>query len=252
MIVVIDIGNTSAVLSGIEKDTVLFSESVPTCRSWDAAAYTEALAPILTGVDCAGAILSSVVPEITDAMCTAAEHYTGKRPMVVGPDTRTGLTVDLPEPQKVGRDRLVDAAWAAARYPLPAVTADLGTATTLNVILPGGVFAGGMICAGIATGLHALAEKTSQLPRLELQPPEHLIGRNTRECMLSGAAAGTAAMVDGLAAAVEAELGCPVTLLVTGGGARYAEPFMRHAHVYDPDMTRKGLALLYELNRPEN
>jgi len=248
MIVVIDIGNTSAVLSGIYEDRVLFSESVPTCRSWGRDEYTEALAPILQGVACRGAILSSVVPEITEVMADAAGHYLGRRPMIVGPSTRTGLIIDLPEPDKVGRDRLADAAWAAARAPLPAMTADLGTATTFNVILPGGVFAGGMICAGMGTGLNALADYTSQLPRLRPEHPEELIGRSTRQCMLSGAAAGTAAMIDGLTAMVEAQLGCPVTLLVTGGTARYAVPFLRHEHIYDPDMTRKALALLYELN----
>lgn len=248
MIVVIDIGNTSAVLSGIREDRVLFSESVPTCRSWGPEEYTRELAPILQGKTCRGAILSSVVPEITEAMAQAAEHHLGIRPIVMDGNTKTGLTIELPEPGKIGRDRLADAAWAAARYPLPAVTADLGTATTLNVILPGGVFAGGMICAGLSTGLRALADYTSQLPRLEPEIPEQLIGRNTRECMLSGAAAGTAAMVDGLAAAVEAQLGCPVTLLVTGGAARFAEPFLRHEHIYDPDMTRKALALLWEQN----
>ena len=147
-------------------------------------------------------------------------------------------------------DRLVDAAWAAAHYPLPAVTADLGTATTLNVILPGGVFAGGIICAGIQTCLNALSQRTAQLPQLRVQRPEQLVGRNTRECMMSGAVRGTAAMVDGLVSEIEAELGQPVTLLLTGGGGKYVTEFLRHPHVFDPDLTRKGLAYLYRRNHP--
>ena len=49
-------------------------------------------------------------------------------------------------------------------------------------------------------------------------------------------------------ASIEEELGTPVTLLLTGGGGKYVTNFLRHNHTFDPDMTRKGLALLYRLN----
>lgn len=250
MIIVIDIGNSTVVLSGIEGDTIVFSGEVETNRGWDEVDYAYRLRPIVSGVTCRGVIISSVVPPITEAVRAAARTLLGVEPMVVDGQTETGLVVTLPEKEKIGRDRLVDAAWAAAHYPLPAVTADLGTATTLNVILPGGVFAGGIICAGIQTCLNALSQRTAQLPQLRLQRPEHLVGRNTQECMMSGAVRGTAAMVDGLVSEIEAELGQPVTLLLTGGGGKYVAEFLRHPHVFDPDLTRKGLAYLYRRNHP--
>lgn len=250
MIIVIDIGNSNVDLSGIRTGVVEFTGEIATRREWGTAEYTAALAPLLEGVACRGAIVSSVVPQVTRAVRDAAGALLGVAPLVVTEQTKTGLTLDLPEKERVGRDRLVDAAWAAARYPLPAVTADLGTATTLNVILPGGVFAGGIICAGIQTCLNALAQRTAQLPLLRVAHPQVLIGRNTEQCMLSGAVRGAAAMVDGLVAAIEAELGTPVTLLLTGGGGKYVTAHLTHPHTFDPDLTRKGLALLYEMNRP--
>lgn len=248
MVIVIDIGNSTAVIAGIEEDQVVFTGEVETNRSWGAAEYTRLLRPILEGRQCQGAILSSVVPQITQAMLQAAGNILGVEPMLVGPETKTGLTLDVPEPDKVGRDRLVDAAWAAEHFPLPAVTADLGTATTLNLVLPGKIFAGGIICAGLQTCLNALHQRAAQLPQLELEIPQRIVGRNTAECMLSGAVAGTAAMIDGLVASIEEELGTPVTLLLTGGGGKYVTGLLRHSHTFDPDMTRKGLALLYRLN----
>ena len=166
MIIVIDIGNSTAVLAGIEQDRILFTGEVETNRSYGVSEYTQLLRPILQGRQCQGAILSSVVPQITQAVCQAAADILGEMPMVVGPETKTGLTVDVPEPDKVGRDRLVDAAWAAEHFPLPAVTADLGTATTLNLVLPGKIFAGGIICAGLQTCLNALHQRAAQLPQL--------------------------------------------------------------------------------------
>ncbi len=248
MIIVIDIGNSTVVLSGIQGESVLFSGEVETNRGWDEAAYTALLTPILAGKTCRGCIVSSVVPQITQAVADAAGKLLGLTPMLVTPSLKTGLTIPLPQPDKIGRDRLVDAAYAAAHFPLPAVTADLGTATTLNVVLPGGVFAGGIICAGIQTCLNALHQRTAQLPQLEVAMPEALIGQDTAACMHSGAVRGAAAMVDGLVADIEAELGTPVTLLVTGGGGKYVTRFLHHPHTFDPDLTRKGLALLYDMN----
>ena len=49
-----------------------------------------------------------------------------------------------------------------------------------------------------------------------------------------------------MTARIEAELGKPVTLVITGGLARYVEPLCNHPHSYDPDLLPKGLALLYE------
>lgn len=251
MIIVIDIGNSTAVLAGIEEDQVVFTGEVETNRSWGTEEYTRLLQPILQGRQCRGAILSSVVPQITQAMLEAVENILGVTPMLVGPETKTGLTMGVPFPEQVGRDRLVDAAWAAEHFPLPAVTADLGTATTLNLVLPGKVFAGGMICAGLQTCLNALHQRAAQLPQLEVRHPEHLVGKTTEECMLSGSVIGTAAMLDGLVASIEEDLGTPVTLLLTGGGGKYVTGFLRHRHVFDPQMTRKGLALLYRLNRAQ-
>lgn len=249
MIIVIDIGNSTAVLAGIEQDRILFTGEVETNRSWGTAEYTQLLRPILEGKECEGAILSSVVPQITQAVRQAAGEILGQLPMLVGPETKTGLRIDVPEPDKIGRDRLVDAAWAAEHVPLPAVTADLGTATTLNLVLPGKIFAGGIICAGLQTCLNALHQRAAQLPQLELEIPKRLVGKNTAECMLSGAVSGTAAMIDGLVSSMEEELGTPVTLLLTGGGGKYVTNLLRHEHTFDPDMTRKGLALLYRLNQ---
>ena len=250
MIIVIDIGNSTVGLSGIEGQNVLFSEEVVTNREWDAAEYTEQMRPILQGIHCRGAIVSSVVPQISEAVRTAAANLLGVEPVMVSEETRTGLIMSVPDSRKVGRDRLVDSAWAAANYPLPAVTADLGTATTLNLILPGNVFAGGIICAGIQTCLNALAQRTAQLPLLNVDHPTCLVGKNTVDSMLSGAVRGAAAMVDGLVSDIEEELGTPVTLLLTGGGGKYVTHYLKHPHVFDPDMTRKGLALLYEMNQP--
>ena len=125
---------------------------------------------------------------------------------------------------------------------------NLGTATTFNVIRENSVFCGGAIAPGLDMGLGALSERTAQLPRLDLQIPKRIIGRNTEECILSGTIVGMAAMLDGMVQRIEAELGSPATLILTGGAARFVEPLVLHPHIYDPNLLLKGLAFLCERN----
>ena len=142
----------------------------------------------------------------------------------------------------------MDAAYAAANFPLPVVTVDLGTATTFNVVDENRVFRGGVICPGLSTGLRALGDRCAQLPQVHLGSPKSAIGTNTEKCMLSGSVMGTAVLIDGMVQRIEEELGRPVTLVVTGGLAKYVTPLCRHPLTYDPELLMKGLALLYQLN----
>ena len=164
----------------------------------------------------------------------------------------TGLTMGVPDPHTVGKDRLVDAAYAAAKFPLPVITVDLGTATTFNVVDEDRVFRGGVICPGLSTGLRALGERCAQLPQVRLGSPKSAIGVNTESCMLSGSVLGTAVLLDGITQRIEEELGRPATLVVTGGLAKYVTPLCRHPLTYDPELLMKGLALLYQMNAPQH
>ena len=255
MILAIDIGNTTVALGGIRDGRVCFVARMDTVRTRTAAEYRAEMDKIFAHrrhperpMSFEGAVLTSVVPQITGALAECARHYTGKKPVIVSPDIRTGLTMGVDEPGSVGKDRLVDAAYAAANFPLPVVTVDLGTATTFNVVDEDRVFRGGVICPGLSTGLRALGERCAQLPQVHLGSPKSASGTNTEKCMLSGSVMGTAVLIDGMVQRIEEELGRPATLVVTGGLAKYVTPLCRHPLTYDPELLMKGLALLYQLN----
>ena len=125
---------------------------------------------------------------------------------------------------------------------------DLGTATTYNVISSKRAFLGGFILPGVQTSLRAISSGTAQLPPISPETPDHLIGRNTVECLNNGVMFGTAAMLDGLAARVEAELGEPLTVVATGGLAPCIMPCCTRKVIYDSDLLFKGLAILYSKN----
>ena len=191
--------------------------------------------------------VSSVVPACTPAAMAFAGKISGAPPVCISRRCDSGLRFHgIPAPDRLGADRVADAAWAAAAAPLPAMTVDLGTATTINVIGGKGEFLGGMIGAGVRTSLQALGHGTAQLPPLEPRTvrPGELIGTDTAECMRSAAIVGTACMIDGFAARVEERLGQEVSLLLTGGNASFVAPWVRHPFIHEPALAAKGAALI--------
>ena len=254
MILAIDIGNTTVTLGGVriapqQAYSLEFTARIDINHTWSASQYESAIEQLfedknLSPSDFRGVIISSVVPSVLTLLQECVRNLFGTEPLLVTSESDLGMTFSIPEPEKVGRDRLVDAAWAAAHYPLPVITVDLGTATTFNVVDENRVFRGGVICPGLSTGLRAPGERCAQLPQI----PKRIIGRNTEECILSGTIVGMAAMLDGMVQRIEAELGSPATLILTGGAARFVEPLVLHPHIYDPNLLLKGLAFLCERN----
>lgn len=256
MILAIDIGNTTIALGGLRDGGVCFVAHIDTVRTGDVAHYTAALQQAFSKrryperpLRFEGVVLTSVVPSVTDILAECAAQYTSKPPLIVSPAIRTGFTIGVENPSVLGKDRIADAAFAVAHFPLPVITVDLGTATTFNVIDKNHVFLGGAICPGLSTGLRALNERCAQLPNVRLAAPQTVIGKNTSTAMLTGAIIGQAALIDGMAQRMEEELGMPCSLVVTGGLARYVIPHCKHPLTYDPQLMMKGLALLYQLNQ---
>ena len=60
---------------------------------------------------------------------------------------------------------------------------------------------------------------------------------------------GTACMMEGMLARMEAELGMKPTVLLTGGIGKFVLPLCNTKMIYDEDLLIKGLAALYQENR---
>ena len=150
-----------------------------------------------------------------------------------------------------GGDLIVGAVAALAEYRPPMLVIDMGTATTITAIDGKGNFVGGSIFPGVKIMAESLSGKTAQLPAISLETPKKAIGRNTVDCMRSGLMMGTAAMLDGMIERMEAELGAPVTVIATGGIARFVIPMCHRQMIYDKDLLLKGLRILYENNKKQ-
>jgi type III pantothenate kinase len=254
VILAIDVGNTNIVLGGIRDGRQVFSARLKSDRSKTADQYALDIQGILTlyGVETdeiEGGILSSVVPYLQSVLPEAVRILTGVDLMIVGPGIKTGLNVRTDNPASVGSDLIVAAVAARAKYKTPIAIVDMGTATTVSLVVHDNEYVGGMIIPGLWTSMNALSANAAQLPYIDLSGPAKLIGTNTIDCMRSGAVNGTAAMLDGLLDRLEDELKEPVTPVLTGGLSGLIAPACRHRFHLEPDILIDGLMILFEKNR---
>ena len=254
MILAIDVGNTNIVLGCIDEGKIVSVVRIHTDTRETEAEYTIKLKEIIYayGMDIAaidGAILSSVVPPVTEAMRRAVKQLTGIECMIVGPGMKTGMNIRIDDPGTVAGDLIVGGVAAMQFYGTPVIVLDLGTATTATVIDEKGSFRGGAIIPGVKLSYAALAAGTSLLPEISITPPKKCIATNTVDCMRSGAVFGTAAMIDGLIDRMQDELGMPCRVVATGGLASSIVPCCRHEIVCDDDLLLKGMWYLYGKNK---
>ncbi len=191
------------------------------------------------------------VERATAARLVERLGQSGKRQARLLQATDLPLVVAVPEPDKVGIDRLVNAV-AANQLRQPArgaIVIDIGSAITVDAVSVDGAFLGGAILPGIGTSARALHAFTDLLPLSEMteldEAPEPL-GKNTIAALRSGLFWGAVGGMRELTARFAARLPNP-QVFVTGGAAPSVAEFLvsasgECAH-FVPHLTLAGIAL---------
>ena len=202
--------------------------------------------------DLTGCVISSVVPQSLFNLRNLARRYIKAEPIVVGEaSVNLGVTVNLPRPQEAGADRLVNALGCRVRYEGALLIVDSGTATTFDVVSANGAFEGGVIAPGINLSMQALHQAAARLPRIAIEKPQRVLGKDTVGAMQSGVFWGYIDLIDGLVERLKAEYGEPMTVIATGGVTSLFDGAARTIEHYDADVTIRGLLEVWRLNAPE-
>ncbi|MCD6119648.1 type III pantothenate kinase [bacterium] len=253
MLVVTDIGNTHTVFGIYQGEELLGHWRVvsATHRTSDEyAAYVSSLLASrhFSADEIEGGILGSVVPQLTSVWSKVWMQVAGIELLCVEPGMKTGLDIHYEDPREVGADRIANSVAAIAKYGAPIIIVDFGTATTFDVCQKPNIYLGGMIAPGVQLALEALTGRAARLPRVELAPPESVVGRNTVQAILSGTFFGNVSLVDGLIRRTWDELQCETVVVATGG---LGEIMFSHSDLighYEPDLTLDGLSMIYRMN----
>ena len=254
MILAIDVGNTNMVFGCIDSGKVVTTARTRTDTGATWAEYAITMEDIfeLFGIDRAdfdGAIISSVAPQVTEALAPAVEKLIGTAPLIVDSKMNTGMKISVDDPSSVAGDLLTGGAGALACYGAPCIIVDLGTATTVTVVNENSEFIGGAIAPGVRLSLNALSSGTSLLPAISLTAPDKAISANTVDCMRSGLVIGTACMIDGMIDRFNKELGYECKVVATGGLAPTIIKYCSHEIICDENLLMNGLWAIYQKNK---
>ena len=259
MLLTIDVSNTTIKAGVFHGDVLLADWRFATERQKLADEYAILLLNLFRAHDIAvddigGVSISCVVPPLRAVFDQLSRKYLRVEPLIVGPTTRSGITLSVDNPGEVGADRVVNAAATHYLYGGPAIAIAFGTATVFDCVSPHGEYLGGAIAPGMITALESLTRSAAQLYQVELVRPPRAIGTNTVHTMQSGLVLGFAALVEGLVARLKGEMLGPeetqqaVKVIATGGLVEVITPETRAIDVVDPLLTLKGLRLIHELN----
>ena len=254
MLLAIDIGNTNITLGLYEGKELGPRWRLATAFDHMPDEYGLQLLGLLEHVgytidDVDGICLASVVPPITSKIIEACQRYLHKEPLVVDAGVKTGVRVRYEDPRAVGADRIVDAVAVVRLYGGPACVVDFGTATTFDAISASGDYLGGAIAPGIGIAADALYQRTAKLPRVDIQKPPSVIGRNTVHSMQSGLLYGYVGLVEGMVTRFRQVLGPDMKVIATGGLADIVAHETAVIQVVAPWLTLDGLQMIWEMNQ---
>jgi type III pantothenate kinase len=245
MLLAIDIGNTTigfATISGSGRirSTVIIDTDSRTSR------IIAIIDRILNSEAIDRAVICSVVPKVSKIL----EKILAKKvPIdIVGRDIKVPVKNRYKDPRQVGQDRLVGAYGAMRIYGSPLIVVDLGTAITFDVVSAKGEYLGGVIVPGLRLSAESLFLKTALLPHIELQAPHQIIGRTTRESMLSGLFYGYGSLCKGMIDMLCAQLPSGVKVVMTGGHTQLMKKFVSpKIRIIDENLVFKGIYCLSQL-----
>ncbi len=253
MVLAIDVGNTNIVIGGFINHELKVVSRIATRTGVTDDEYAIKIKSVLRLNDIGapqveGCIISSVVPQLNSVLKSAIKKAVEVESIIVGPGIKTGIKIQTDNPASVGADLIVASVAADNLYKAPVLILDMGTATKIMVVDENHTFTGLSIIPGMEISMNALSRGTAQLPYISLEVPPRVLGRNTVDCMRSGAIFGTASMIDGMIDRIADELAVMPTLVATGGLCRYVVPSCKHNFIVDDDLLLKGLDILYHKN----
>ncbi|MCX8499108.1 MAG: type III pantothenate kinase [Caulobacteraceae bacterium] len=195
-------------------------------------------------------IISSVVPQSIFNLRNLSRRYLKVEPLVIGDNAELGVEVRIEKPSEAGADRLVNAVGGFMSYGGPLIIIDSGTATTFDVVGADGAFEGGVIAPGVNLSMQALHTAAAKLPRVAIQRPDRIIGKDTVGAMQAGVFWGYIGLIEGLISRIKEEYGQPMKVVATGGVVSLFEGATDAIDIFDGDLTIRGMLEIYRRNTP--
>ena len=233
----IDIGNTNIVLGTYDQDELVSVDRIETNKN---KLHKNIHFKYMNSI-----AISSVVPEIENEIKNKLQsNYFSIS------HANSGIKLDVNYPNEVGNDRICNMKVAIKNNLYPAIIVDFGSATTYDVINSQGHFIGLAIAPGVDVSAENLFKKAAQLNKVNFELPKSVIGRDTVTNLQSGIMYAGIDSINGMLNRIKKEVKNEIKhIILTGGFSNILSKHIDHNHTLDPQMTIKGIKLIWEENQ---
>ena len=252
MLLTIDVGNTNITMGAFDGEFLPGMFRMTTKRQRTSDEYGMTICGILEHrtidpKEIRDVIIASVVPDIMHSLTSGIIKYLHTEPLIVTPDSDTGIRVVTDNPSRTGPDRIVN---AVAGYEIakgPAVVIDFGTATTYDLIGPERTLEACIIAPGIETAGRSLWGGAAMLPAIQIRKPDSILAHDTVTGMQGGLVYGAIGQTEYIVRKMKEESGYQnAYVIATGGLGKIIAKETECIDLYDPQLTLNGLRLIYK------
>ncbi|MFC4723347.1 type III pantothenate kinase [Geojedonia litorea] len=151
-------------------------------------------------------------------------------------------------PDTLGVDRIALVSASVKQFPFNNVLIiDTGTCITYDFISSKNEYFGGAISPGIRLRYYALHNLTANLPLLDTEMPNNLIGDTTSSSIHSGVVFGVVKEIDGVIEEYQKKYS-DLTVILTGGDANFLSNQLKNSIFANSNFLLEGLNFILEFN----
>ncbi len=191
-------------------------------------------------------VVSSVKPAWTKAVAEIVFKALGEKIKLIGTDIPLPIELKVKKTEKIGTDRVLAAAAAAAIAQGPVVVADFGTAVTIDLVDENKVFLGGVIFPGFEISADALKTHTAKLPKVKIKKPKTPFGKTTTDAINCGLYYSAIGALEEIIRRYAETLGQWPQTVLTGGAAELIKDDCTFIDSFAPDLVVNGIVLAYK------
>lgn len=235
--IVVDQGNTAVKVAVFEQDKMIFFDKKTSL-------YDSFFTDIVKRYGASRGIVSSV----SDAEKKGYFRNVVKKMFFLTSETPVPFVNSYQTSSTLGVDRIALASAAVTRFSCQNVLViDAGTCITYDFIDKQGVFQGGAISPGIRMRLKALHQFTAKLPLLLENDFDitNFVGKNTKDCMLSGVFSGVVHEVEQTISKYRSMCD-DLQVVITGGDGVFLEKNIKSDIFASPYFLLEGLNAILE------
>ncbi|MCL6294121.1 type III pantothenate kinase [Jejuia spongiicola] len=241
MNLIIDVGNTYVKLAVFKADRLKKKDVI---KLENLIVYIDSLKKEYKSIT--KVIIASVGKLKNKDISYIAKHY--KSLILLNSDTKLPFKNLYSTPKTLGIDRIALVSASVNQFPKKNVLIiDAGTCITYDFITDSNDYLGGAISPGIRMRYKSLSNLTANLPLLETEIPNSIIGNSTNDSIHSGVVNGILKEIDGVIKEYE-EKYSDLTVILTGGDANFLSKQLKSSIFANSNFLLEGLNYILQFN----